>query len=179
MKGLLIVALVAACGSSNPTPAAPVAPAPTAAAPAAGGLLGLGEIAIKDSTSDVMRIHANGDVEFNDKGAWKPIAKLGADGKMTTSDNQSGQLQADGTFTTPEGPAPFKLDGNALVIADKRITIENGKIVGGNDSAASITVSGADNDGQKRTALLLLGLLMSPGNDASSAGSAVSAPPTK
>jgi hypothetical protein len=177
MKRLLI-ALVAACGSSNPPPAAPAAAAPTAAAPAS-GLLGLGEIAIKDGGTDVMQVHANGDVQFSDNGAWKSIAKIDATGKMTTSDNQSGQLQADGTFTTPEGPAPFKLDGSALVIADRRITIENGKIVGGNESAASITVTGADNDPQKRTALLLLGLMMSPGSEKTTAGSAVSAPPAK
>src|SRR6185312_5750014 len=130
MKRLAILVLAAACGSSNPAPAAPPAAPPATTAPASTGLLGIGEIAIKDNGKDVLVVHANGDIQFADEGGWKSIGKIDASGKMVATDNEAGQLQADGSFTTPEGPAPFKLDGAALVAGGKRVTIENGKLVG-------------------------------------------------
>jgi len=98
-----------------------------------------------------------------------------------TADGQTGQLQADGTFTTPDGPAPFKLDGAALVAGPTHISIENGKIVGGKEPD-TIVITGADTDATKRTTLLLLGLVVfSQESQAPTAsGSAVGpVPPTK
>jgi hypothetical protein len=177
MKRILVLVLAAACGSSSP-PAQPTTPPPTeVATPASTGLLGIGEITVKESGKDMLAVHANGDVQIFDQNAWKPIGKLSADGKLVTSDGKVGQLQADGSFTTPEGPAPFKLDGAALVAGGTRLTIDGGKLVGGNDSANAIAITGADNDGTKRTTLLLLGLLLSSQPEPTAAtGSAVSAP---
>jgi|HubBroStandDraft_6_1064221.scaffolds.fasta_scaffold139811_4 hypothetical protein len=173
MKHILVLVLAAACGSSPP-PAQPT-PLPTTetATPASTGLLGVAEISVKEAGKDLLAVHADGNVQIFDN-AWKPIGKLSADGKLVTVDNKVGQLQADGSFTTPEGPAPFKLDGAALVAGKTRITIENGKLVGGDDSTKDVTITGADNDGTKRTTLLLLGLLVASQPEA--AGSAVSAP---
>src|ERR1700761_4033210 len=157
MKRLAIFVFAAACGSSSP---APVAPAPTAgsattaaaagtdpkcAPPASPGVLGIAEIAVRDGGKDMIAVHANGDVQIND-GGWKTIGKLDSTGKLVTADNQTGQLGADGTFTTPEGPAPFKLDGTVLVAGGQHITIENGKIVGGNDSAKTVEIVCANED---------------------------------
>jgi hypothetical protein len=179
MKRILVLVLAAACGSSPP-PAQPATPPPPieAATPASTGLLGIGEISVKESGKDMLAVHADGNVQIYDK-TWKPIGKLSADGKLVTTDNKVGQLQPDGSFTTPEGAAPFKLDGAALVLGKTRITIENGKLVGGDDSSKDVTITGADNDGTKRTTLLLLGLLVASQpveTTTPAAGSAVSAP---
>jgi hypothetical protein len=168
MKRVVILAFAAACGSSSPAPVAPNAGAgsavaqPTAACapPAQPGLLGITDITVKDAGKDAMAVKANGDVQVND-GGWKTIGKLDPTGKFVTADGQTGQLGADGTFSTPEGPAPFKLDGAALVASGQRITIENGKIVGGNDSAKTVEIVCANDDSTKRTALLILGLILS------------------
>ena len=174
---ILVLALgLAACGSPSTPAEAPVAPATAAPAPTAvGTLLGIGEIKVRDGDKDLFAIHANGDVQFFVENQWKTIGKVSADGKLVTADGQTGQLQANGGFTTPDGPAPFKLDGTALVAGDKRLTIENGKIVGGGDGANTVAIAGADSDGTKRTTLLLLGLLIL--SSQSEAGSAAPAAP--
>lgn len=181
MKRLAIIAvLAAACGSSPPpevTPPPP--PATTGSAVTSTTVLGLGEITIKAGDKDVLAVHANGQVQIFDGGSWKPIGTLSTDGRMVTSDGKTGQLQADGTFMTPEGPVPFKLDGAALVAGKTRLTIENGKLLGGNDDAKALSITGAETDATKRTALLLLGLLQAGQQEAPATGSAVSAPPTK
>jgi hypothetical protein len=161
MKRVLVVFLLAAaCGSSPPPTTTPPPPPPTSAGSASSGMLGLGEIVVKDGAQEMLAVHPNGQVQINDGGTWKPIATLSTDGKMVTADGKAGQLQADGTFVTPEGPVPFKLDGPALVAGSTRLTIENGKLVGGNDTAKSVTITGAETDGTKRTTLLIIGLLM-------------------
>ncbi len=168
MKRVAIIAFAAACGSSSPAPVAPTAAngsavATTTAAcapPAQPGLLGITDIRVKDGGKDMMAVKANGDIQINDSG-WKTIGKLDTTGKFVTADGQTGQLGADGSFTTPEGPAPFKLDGAALIANGQRITIENGKIVGGNDTAKTVEIECANDDSTKRTTLLILGLLLS------------------
>ncbi len=179
MKRILVLVLAAACGSSPPPPSSNAATPPVAPTPASTGLLGVAEISVKEAGKDLLAVHADGNVQIYDN-AWKPIGKLSADGKLVTVDNKIGQLQADGSFTTPEGPAPFKLDGAALVAGTTRITIENGKLVGGDDSTKDVTITGADNDGTKRTTLLLLGLLVAsqPAN-ATAPTATTTAPPAK
>ena len=181
MKRALVVFLfAAACGSSPAQQTTPPPPPTTATPAAATGVLGLGEILVKDGGQDMLAVHANGQVQINDGGTWKPIGTLSTDGKMVTADGKTGQLQADGTFMTPEGPVPFKLDGPALVAGSTKLTIENGKLVGGNDSAKSVSITGADTDGTKRTTLLIIGLLMASQQASDTPqGSAVSPPPTK
>jgi hypothetical protein len=186
MKRVAIIAFAAACGSSSPAPVSPTAAsgsavATTAAAcapPAQPGLLGITDIKVKDGGKDMMAVKANGDIQINDSG-WKTIGKLDPSGKFVTADGQTGQLGADGSFTTPEGPAPFKLDGAALVANGQRITIENGKIVGGNDTAKTVEIECANDDSTKRTTLLILGLLLSaPSEGAAPAATATPAATT-
>jgi hypothetical protein len=187
MKRVAILVFAAACGSSSPAPVAPTAGAgsaaiaqPTAACapPAQPGLLGITDITVKDNGKDMMAIKANGDVQINDTG-WKTIGTLDPSGKFVTADHQTGQLGADGTFSTPEGPAPFKLDGAALVANGQRITIENGKLVGGNDTAKTVEIVCANDDSTKRTALLILGLLLSAQPTPAPAATSIPPAPTK
>lgn len=179
MKRLVIAVLfAAACGSSPPpAPATPPPPADTGSAAATSGVLGLGEIMVKSGDTEVLAVHASGQIEIKDGASWKPIGTLSSDGKMVTADGKTGQLGADGVFTTPEGPVPFKLDGTALVSGTARITIENGKLVGGDDAASSVTITGADTDGTKRTTLLLMGLLETAQHAEASTPAEVKAPP--
>jgi hypothetical protein len=159
MKALaIVIVLAAACGSAST------------------GLLGIGEIVVKDGNNEMLAVHANGQIQINEGGSWKPIGTLSSDGKMITADGKTGQLQADGTFMTPEGPVPFKLDGSTLVAGATRLTIENGKLVGGNDTSNDVSIVGAETDGTKRTTLLLIGLLMSA-QHAESTPPTVTAPP--
>ena len=177
-RRLAILVFAAACGSSSPAPVDPAtagSAAPTAVAAQAAGVLGIAEITVKESGKDMMAVHANGDVQINDTSGWKTIGKLETNGKLTTADGKTGQLGPDGVFTTPEGPAPFKIDGAALVAGNTRITIENGKIVGGDDAAKSVDIVGANDDATKRTTLLLLGLLLT-GQEASSGPASATAP---
>ncbi|HEX4452021.1 MAG TPA: hypothetical protein VH143_14180 [Kofleriaceae bacterium] len=168
MKRVAIIAFAAACGSSSPAPVAPTAANGSAAVsttaacapPARPGVLGITDIMVKDGGKAMMAVKANGDVQINDSG-WKTIGKLDPSGKFVTADGQTGQLGSDGSFTTPEGAAPFKLDGAALVANGQRITIEDGKIVGGNDTAKTVEIECANDDSTKRTTLLILGLLLS------------------
>jgi hypothetical protein len=182
MKRVAIIAFAAACGSSSPAPVAPsnagsavAAATPACTPPTQPGLLGITDITVKGEGKDMMAVKANGDVQVND-GGWKTIGKLDSSGKFVTVDGQTGQLGADGTFSTPEGPAPFKLDGAALVASGQRITIENGKIVGGNDTA-KVEIECANDDSTKRTALLILGLLVSA-QQSESATPATGTPPS-
>jgi len=181
MKLLVIAVLFAAgCGSSPPPePAPPPPPATTGSAAASSGVLGIGEIVVKNGNEEMLAVHANGKVEIKDGASWKPIGTLSSDGKMVTADGKTGQLGADGVFMTPQGPVPFKLDGATLVTGQTKITIENGKIVGGNDASNGVTIIGADTDGTKRTALLLMGLLMVSQQADETPPAAVSAPPAK
>src|SRR5271169_2727284 len=106
MKRILVLVLAAACGSSPPPPPSNTVTPTASPTPASTGLLGIGEIAVKESGKDMLAVHADGNVQIYDNNAWKPIGKLSADGKLVTADGQTGQLQPDGSFTTPEGPVP-------------------------------------------------------------------------
>lgn len=147
-----------ACGHSSPAPMAPAKPEVAAT----GSLLKLAEITFTDHDNPAIKVHADGGVEImDDNKQWKPVGKLSTDGKFVVTDGSTGQLDADGTFKTPDGPAPFKLDGDALVAGDKRVTIDDkGSIVGGNPGADTIKITGATDVGTKRTALLILGVLL-------------------
>jgi len=126
---------------------------------AATGRLELGEISISESGQGLF-VHADGKVEVVDGDQKKPLGTLTADGKFTLPDGDSGQLQDDGSFTTKEGPAPFRLEDETLVVGDTRLTIDaNNVIQGGKADMSTVKVTGVTSRGTRRTALLMIGFL--------------------
>jgi hypothetical protein len=179
---LVVAIALAACGGGN-KPVAPVAPPPAvpvaAAAPA--GSIELGELKFYAGDDLGMQIHANGHFEVRVSKAeagkpaettWQDVGSIGADGTISSSDGaKHGQVKPDGSFVGPEGQvAPFKLDGEALVVADRKITIDDkGILQGGNDMGKPMRIEGATTPGLKRTALIVLALLMGGPDDSKAA----------
>lgn len=182
LSSVVVAIALAACGGGN-KPVAPVAPPPAvpvaAAAPA--GSIELGELKFYAGDDLGMQIHANGHFEVRVSHAepgkpaetsWQDVGSIGADGTISSSDGaKHGQIKPDGSFVGPEGQvAPFKLDGEALVVADKKITIDDkGILQGGNDMGKPMRIEGATTPGLKRTALIVLALLMGGPDDAKAA----------
>jgi hypothetical protein len=147
-------ALAAACGGGSRTSSGP----PSHTAPAT-ARLELGEIGISQSGQGLF-VHANGKVEVVDGADRKPLGTLTANGKFTLPDGDSGQLNDDGSFTTKEGPAPFRLEDETLVVGDTRLTLDaNNVIQGGQADMSSVKITGVTNRGTRRTALLMIGFL--------------------
>jgi hypothetical protein len=173
LSSVVVAIALAACGGGN-KPVAPVAapPAVPVAAAAPAGSIELGELKFYAGDDLGMQIHANGHFEVRvskaDPGkpaetSWQDVGSIAADGTISSSDGaKHGQVKPDGSFVGPEGQvAPFKLDGEALVVADKKITIDDkGILQGGNDMGKPMRIEGATTPGLKRTALIVLALLM-------------------
>jgi hypothetical protein len=147
----------AACGGGSKSSTGPVTPGDTA--PAATSRLELGEIGISESGQGLF-VHTNGTVEVVDGADRKPLGTLTADGKFTLPDGDTGQLNDDGSFTTKEGPAPFRLEDETLVVGDTRLTLDaNSVIQGGKADMSSVKITGVTSRGTRRTALLMIGFL--------------------
>ena len=174
LSSVVVAIALAACGGGNkpvvsePAPAGSAAPV---AAAATAGTIELGELKFYAGDDLGMQIHANGHFEVRVSKAeagkpaetsWQDVGSIGADGTISSSDGaKHGQVKPDGSFVGPEGQvAPFKLDGEALVVADKKITIDDkGILQGGNDMSKPMRIEGATTPGLKRTALIVLALL--------------------
>lgn len=147
----------AACGGGSKSSSGPVTPGDNA--PAATARLELGEISISESGQGLF-VHANGTVEVVDGADRKPLGTLTAGGTFTLPTGDAGQLNDDGSFTTKEGPAPFRLEDETLVVGDTRLTIDADSVIqGGKADMSSVTITGVTNRGTRRTALLLIGFL--------------------
>jgi len=182
LSSVVIAIALAACGGGNKPVAPEPAPAgsagsaaPVAAAPAA-GTVELGELKFYAGEDLGMQMHANGHFEVRvgkpPAPEWQEIGALAADGTISSTDGaKHGQVQPDGSFVGPQGQvAPFKLEGEALVVADKKITIDDkGILQGGNDMGKPMRIEGATTPGLKRTALIVLALLMGGPEDSKSA----------
>jgi hypothetical protein len=174
-KLLSMVAVIglAACGGGNkPAATSTTTPAPETTTAQAGGIE-LGELKFYEGDDLGMQLHANGHLEVkvshSEEGKpaeekWMDVGVIGADGSVSDSEgNKHGTIDADGSFKSPDGQtAPFHLEGETLVVGDKKITIDDkGILQGGNDSAGKpMRIEGATTPGRKRTALVLLALLM-------------------
>lgn len=185
LAGALFVLI--GCGGSKPT--ATTAPATTAAttapqAAAPSAVLTIVELAFYDGDDLGMKLAADGTVTAkatrNEAGkpesvTWRPVVKLASDGTVTAHDQLIGQLKPDGTFEKAGGgAAPFHLEGTALVAGDRRITIDDkGTLVGVMQRERPARVEGAKDDGSRRTALLLLGVLYGMGGATTTTHSAV------
>jgi hypothetical protein len=167
MKKLLgcMVFAVVACGGSKATTTTTA----NVAANASGGIA-LKELSFYEGNDLGMKLHADGMVEVKGKHSasgqpttetWQHIAQLTTDGKVLHDGVVGGQLKADGTFEMSNGkPAAFHIEGAALVIGDKKVTIDDkGQLQGGNADAKPMRVDGVTDDASRRTALLMLGLM--------------------
>lgn len=170
VKRVIVTIAMAACGGSAPPPAAPAPTAPVAAPNTAGATsLTITELKFYDGDQLGVQLHANGKLEVKmaraEKGkpaqeSWIALAQLSPDGKVTHDGQAIGELQPDGTFIADGKPQPFKLDGDALVVGDKRITLdEHGVLQGG--TSGHMRVEGLTDAGSRRTALFVLALLES------------------
>jgi hypothetical protein len=177
--------LVAACGGgSKPAPKTPDTTAP--ATSASGSMLTLAELKFYDKQGMRMQIHADGKIEMEAKqegqpAAWTQVGTIGTDGSVTSKDGKAGQLQADGTFKTAEGQdAGFKLDGDTLEMGGKKVTLDaKGDLLvdGAPLPDKDLRIEGATDEKSRRTALLVVGLLMgSPGGESSPPPTAAPAP---
>lgn len=177
--GSLVVAIVlAACGGGNKQPVTQTTPAPATTTTASAATVELGELKFFEGDDMGMQLHANGHLEVkmmhSEAGKpaqemWHDVGSVAADGTVTGPDGKKhAEIKADGSMVSPDGQtAPFHLDGETLVIADKKITIDDkGVLQGGNDMGKPVRIEGATTPGLKRTALVLLALLMaSPDGD--------------
>lgn len=157
MRLVALAFVLAACGggSKNTQVTEPttktVAPSSTR--------LELAEITISEG-SQGLYVHTDGSVEVVDGDQRKPLGTLTADGKFTLPDGVSAQLQDDGTFMSADGPAPFHLEDETLVVGETRLTIDaNNMIQGGKGDLSSVKITGVTNRGTRRTALLMIGFL--------------------
>jgi hypothetical protein len=175
LSSLVVAITLAACGGGNKQPATeptPTTPTTAAAAPASAGTVELGELKFYAGDDLGMQLHANGHLEVKmaheeagkpPETMWQDIGAIATDGTITTADGQKhGQITADGSLVSPDGKtAPFHIEGEALVIADKKITIDDKGIVqGGNDGGHPMRIEGATTPGLRRTALVLLAVVM-------------------
>jgi len=146
----------AACGGGSKTGAAPEPPKPVATSTAR---LELAEITISEG-SQGLHVHTDGSVEVVDGDQRKPLGTLTADGKFTLPDGVSAQLQDDGTFVSADGPAPFRLEDETLVVGETRLTIDaNNTLQGGKGDLSTVKITGVTNRGTRRTALIMIGFL--------------------
>lgn len=150
---LALALLVAACGGGGSKAVEAPAKAPAVTR------LEIAEISISANDQSLV-VRKNGDVEVIGMEGPKLLGTLTADGKFTLPNGDSGQLQDDGSFTTKDGPAPFKLDGDTLVVGTSRLTLDaKGAIQGAAGDVSSIRITGVTNEGTRRTALLMIGFI--------------------
>ncbi len=125
----------------------------------AGARLELGEISITENGQGLF-VHANGTVEVVDGADRKQLGTLTAAGTFTLPNGDAGQLNDDGTFTTKEGPAPFRVEDETLVVGDTRLTLDASSVIqGGKADMSTVKITGVTNRGTRRTALLMIGFL--------------------
>lgn len=165
-----VFALLVACGGSKPAPVTstePTIPNANMVAPA-DAVLAIADL--KFYMGDQMGLHLHGDGRLeaqamsNGVSGWHDVATFKPDGTITTPDGKvGGQVQADGSLKSATGEvAPFKLDGEALVVADKRVTIDDKGVfvMDGKMPQPALRVEGATDAKTRRTALLIMALVM-------------------
>jgi hypothetical protein len=155
-KLLLLVALVA-CGGTTPAPTQP------AHAPATKPMIELAELEFYAGADLGMKLHADGHLEVKAQNAWVDVGSVAADGTLRAPDGtQRGHITADGSVVGPSGKAaPFRLEGETLVVADRKFTLDDkGLLQGGDLLQGPMRVEGATTPGLKRTALVVLATIM-------------------
>ncbi|HLL23661.1 MAG TPA: hypothetical protein VK427_16095 [Kofleriaceae bacterium] len=157
-------ALLGACGSKKPEPAAPPAGSAAPAPAITGVTLELAELKIIDvAKNQAVLVHADGEIEYQ---GMKGV-RVTKDGRIMKSD--TGEvgftLLPDGAIQGPDGKVidvTLTPDG-VIKIGDKAVSIgDNGAIVGGQPGAPEMKIEGATTPGLKRTAMFVLIALTTP-----------------
>jgi len=178
-----MLAFAACGGKTKPTTTTDVANTDLKAA----AVVELAELKFFEGDDLGMKLHSDGHLEV--KGmksgggqpateSWQDVGSIGADGTLTHDGKVHGTFKPDGSFVTADGKTlPFKLDGDTLTADDKKITLDDkGVLQGGNPMPKPMRVEGASTPGLRRTALLVLALMLSSGPGESHSGG--DAPPT-
>jgi hypothetical protein len=163
---LFVVVALAACGGNKQH-----ATDTTATKPETAAVVELAELQFFQGDDLGMKLHQNGHIEVKNMHSeggkpatesWQDIGSIGADGTLTHDGKTHGMFKADGTFATAEGKTlPFHLDADTLVAGDKKITLDDkGVLQGGNPMPKPMRVEGATTPGLRRTALLVLALML-------------------
>ena len=178
LSSVVVAIALAACGGGNKAPVAATTPAKTttaqtAAPTSAPGAIEIGELKFYSGDQVGMQLHANGHLEVamtkSEAGkpaqtAWQDVGAIAADGTISSPDGKKhGQIKPDGSFVSEDGQAgPFHLEGETLVVADKKLTIDDkGMLQGAGE--ASLRIEGATTPGLRRTALVLVALVLAAG----------------
>lgn len=163
-------------GGSAAGSGAVVDPASVAGFP---GVFAFGEMKFFLANDLGLKVAADGTVFNNESDPgqpekWQPMFKITTDGKLVAVQGNAllGAFGPDGTFKSSHGEvAPFKLVGDALVIEDKSLTLDDqGALQGAPAGAQPVRVEGAKDPGQRRAALFVLALAMTQGEDPKSGG---------
>jgi hypothetical protein len=162
----MVVAL-AACGGNKQSTATTT---PDTTAKTDKAVVELAELQFFEGDEVGMKLHLNGHLEVKGMHSkdgktseeWQDVGSIGADGTLMHDGKSHGMFKADGTFATNDGKTlPFHLDADTLVAGDKKITLDDkGVLQGGNPMPKPMRVEGATTPGLRRTALLVLALMM-------------------
>ncbi|APR82734.1 Hypothetical protein A7982_08083 [Minicystis rosea] len=136
-------------------------------ADAVAGKLSIVELKYFDADGLGLVLHADGKVAWRTRHfrpgkpvevEWHDRGTLHAEGKLVLKDGKSVTLRPDGTFETSDGKrSPFKLEGDAIVSGDKRVTIDEHGVFRGTD--LELRVEGAVDVETRRTALALIAMI--------------------
>jgi hypothetical protein len=175
VKTLVVAGLLAACGgASSPTPAATpiaIAPASPVAGPAGAPVLGVAELQFFAKDQLVAQLTRDGVFEVlvaaGGKQSWNKIATVRPDGSIEGTDHQLAHMRADGTVIDHDGStAPFHFAGDVMVYgADHKIGLDpTGSLLldgaAPTDPAEQLHITGATDPNVRKTALLILALLI-------------------
>jgi hypothetical protein len=117
-----------------------------------------------------MQLHADGHLEVKADQAWVEVGSVAPDGTLRAPDGtQRGHVTADGSVVGPSGKtAPFHVEGETLVVGDRKLTIDDkGMLQGGDYLQGPMRIEGATTPGLKRTALVVLATIMTAGRHTS------------
>ena len=174
---------VAACANKPPTPAAP---------PPAPFTLELGEITMFEGKDAMLKVHADGTTELGGRSGrlqitpgqtastdslpitWKPGPTLHADGSITAAGAAVAKVNADGSIVELKSNTtlPFTITADKVTFSSEGTSISvemsaDGKLarVGAPAEPANkqIRVEGADTAGKRRTILVMVGVMLAPG----------------
>ncbi len=192
---LASMALAACAGKSSPSST----PIPPTAAPATA--LELGEITLFEGANAMLKIHANGTTELGGRSGridlkpgvtassdslpitWKAGPTLRADGTLEAEGAAVAKLNADGTIvelkTNKTLPLTVTADKVTFTVDANTVAVElaaDGKLsrVGAPAEPADkqIRVEGADTAGKRRSALVMLAVMLAPGKVSTQSSSA-------
>ncbi len=189
LSAAMLIALLASCGGGKASTKTDTTAATAPGGAKAGAMLGIADLKFYEGDKLGAHLLADGSFQVEQGGQWTTVGTITADGKIIGKDGKGGQLQPDGTLkaTDPkvQDDPGFKLDADTLVVQgekgephrvtldDKGMVVIDGKPEPSDKRA--LRVVGATDVGTRRTALLVIGMMVTPSK---SPQESVSGPPT-